>query len=99
MAGAVIERVGSATVDDDGFIHHDDRPSTFEAAEQIAGRRLDRRKSYAIIQGRVCESAEWTAQCSGCTPDFADRGFGCHECGYTGKRRRAMWVPIDGLEY
>jgi len=22
-------------------------------------------------------------------------GFGCHECGYTGKRRWSMWVPFN----
>ena len=66
-----------------------DDPSTFEAAEAIAGRRLDRRKNYAIIQGEVRQLATWTSTCSGC------EGSGCSECGYTGRRRGGMWVPLD----
>lgn len=26
--------------------------------------------------------------------DPGDRGSGCHECGYTGRRRNAQWVPL-----
>lgn len=52
----------------------------------------------------------WTDECTGCTEredghlvgryPFDEKakcyvGNGCHECGYTGKRRRAEWVPID----
>ena len=38
--------------------------------------------------------------CTGCneTPEFthaADRGMGCHECGYTGRRQMRHWVPFD----
>lgn len=92
MAGTVIERFGTST--DDGFVSHDDRPSTWEAAESIAGKRLDRRRNYAIINGALCESAEWTDRCSGCSGEYHESvGYGCHECGYTGKRRMAMWVP------
>jgi len=43
----------------------------------------------------------WADGCSGCTPSYeergggpGDRGIGCHECGYTGRRRHAMWVPL-----
>jgi len=51
----------------------------------------------------------WTDSCSGCT-ETSDGynvygypvdpkhgclvGGGCHECGYTGKRRNSMWVPF-----
>ena len=44
----VIHRHGHA-IDEDGYIHYDDRPATYEQAEKIAGRRLDRRRNYAII--------------------------------------------------
>lgn len=87
MAGTVIERHGH-TVDERGRIHYDDRPQSIEHAELIAGRRLDRRRNYAIINGEVCEAAWWTQECSGCD------GGGCDECGYTGKRRTGAWVPL-----
>lgn len=46
---------------------------------------------------------KWTELCSGCT-EWGDYGqargpFGCDECGYTGKRRREMWMPFDALDY
>ena len=80
-----------------------DKVSTYEQAETIAGRRLDRRKNYAIISGAVCESTEWTQPCSGCSCDTVDgypcgccdvRGAGCEECGYTGRSVQAFWVPL-----
>lgn len=83
---AVIKRFGTEVID--GFIKHDDRHSSFDEAERIAGRRLDRRKSYAIINGEVCESCTFTAECSGCD------GGGCFECGYKGKRVQSHWIPL-----
>lgn len=44
--------------------------------------------------------ARWTDACSGCTPSYEERGGGpplgggCFECGHTGRRRQAMWVPL-----
>jgi hypothetical protein len=40
-----------------------------------------------------------TEACWGCT-EFGDYGtqygpFGCEECGYTGRRRNAGWVPFE----
>lgn len=80
----------------DGQVH--DAPSTYDAAEAIAGHHLDRRKNYAIIWGDVCEVVQWSDSCSGCTESPEDlgrdfRGVGCRECGYTGRRRSAMFVP------
>lgn len=61
-------------------------------------------------EGHVVRS---TASCTGCT-EFGDcgslllgdvdeggsyRGVGCEECGYTGKRRRADWLPFDVPAY
>lgn len=44
--------------------------------------------------------ARWTRECSGCSCDCGD-GYGCShgaggcdECGYTGKRREEMWIPL-----
>jgi len=73
-----------------------DHPSTYEKAVVLSGRKLDRRKNYAIIHGEVMESAQWTAPCSGCHEGFfGDAGSGCHECGYTGKRINRMWVSLS----
>lgn len=76
-----------------------EEPSTYERADAIAGSRLDRRKNYAIIEGDVCEEVRWSLHCSGCTetPEStspAHRGAGCHECGYTGRTREAMFLPL-----
>ena len=93
---SVIERHGHS-IDDQGRIHYDDRPSTYEAAEQLAGRRLDRRRNYAIIDGRVAESARWSQACSGCYQGReieSGVGLGCSECGYTGRRQSGSWLPL-----
>ncbi len=95
---SVIERHGHS-IDDQGFIHFDDRPSTYERAEELAGCRLDRRCNYAIIDGQVCESAQWSAPCSGCHEGYdSGRGHGCRECGYTGMSRSGAWVPLTNNE-
>lgn len=89
---AVIERLGHS-IDAQGFIHYDERPSTYEAAEAVIGKRLDRRRNYAIVHGddrpEVCELAAWSSECSG------GDGRGCRECGYHGVSRRASWVPVS----
>lgn len=78
-------------------IIYDERPITWEAADAMAGKRLDRRRNYMVISGKVCESSDWSSPCSGCSDDFCSgRGGGCRECGYTGKRRDGMWIPVDG---
>jgi hypothetical protein len=94
---SVIERHGHH-IDERGFIHYDDRPTTYEAAEAIARKRLDRRRNYAIIEGDVCEAASWSQTCSGCSEGPDDAGHGCRECGYTGTTRESMWVPMNDIE-
>ena len=92
----VIERLGY-DVDDEGRIHYHEKPSSYEDAERIAGRRLDRRRNYAIIDGAVCELVSWTQRCSGCSPCDpynVGNGSGCEECGYTGKRRHYEWWAL-----
>lgn len=87
----VIERLGHS-IDAKGIIHYDERPSTYEAAEAIVGKRLDRRRNYAILHGddgrEVCEAISWSQKCSECYD-------GCSECGYQGAVRRSQWVPVD----
>lgn len=66
------------------------------------------RKAEKVINGEVCHIARWTSHCTGCLESneghhvgeypFDEKagchvGSGCHECGYTGKRRHEMWVP------
>lgn len=96
MAGSVIQRFGTST--DGGVIVHDDRPSSFEEAEKIAGRKLDRRKAYAIIEGEVCDMLSWSQACSGCYEGHnidSGIGVGCDECGHTGRRSRGQWMPLQ----
>lgn len=93
MTGSVIVRGETAIID--GRIHHDDQPLSWEDADERAGRRLDRRKAWAFVQGELCESVSWTQACSGCSYGFEDRGGGCDECGYHGRVRRGQWVPAQ----
>ena len=97
--GSVVVRYRTTVVS--GYIRHHERPSSFEQAEKITRRRLDRRKNYCIIRGKVCEAVEWSRCCSGCCegPEYGCkgercRGGGCGECGYTGRSRRGQWVPV-----
>jgi hypothetical protein len=68
------------------------------------------KKLQKVINGEVCEIARWTQTCSGCFnsedghpigeyPKDAKHGCfvgsGCDECGYRGKRRIEMWVPVS----
>lgn len=61
------------------------------------------------IDGELCRLAKWTDSCSGCFEfnegiglshwDMDKKhniylGSGCHECGYSGKKRHSMWVPV-----
>lgn len=88
---SVIERHGYS-LDDDGSIIYDDRRTTIKRAESLAGKRLDRRCSYAIVHGEVCRSVSFTQPCSGCYQ------YGCEECGYRGKVRQSHWLPLMAFE-
>ena len=72
------------------------REIDWREAERIAGRRVDRRRSYATtgdgkpdpISGALVFSlVRWSDECSGCD------GSGCRECGHAGRTRRAMYLP------
>lgn len=68
---------------------------TWERAEAIAGRRLDRRRVYGWNGAELAELGRWSEICSGCAIyGCVDTGCGCRECGYTGRRRYAFWVPV-----
>jgi hypothetical protein len=84
------------SIDPAGTIHYDDRPMSWADADARAGRRLDRRRSWAFVGGKLCSLIRWSTACSGCCEDVqADRGGGCSECGYHGRARGAMWFPDD----
>lgn len=99
--GNVIERLGHS-IDDDGRIHYDERQSSFEAADALAGRRVDRRRNYCIMDGKLHEAASWTQPCADCTDGGeypSGPGVGCSECGYHGVVRSGMWVEYEISEY
>lgn len=69
-----------------------------------------RRFKVVIREGFEGYVARATLSCSGChetcegysTGQYAydpkamcEVGFGCEECGYTGKRRHEYWIPFD----
>ncbi len=100
MAGRVIVRRGH-TISDDGVIDYDDTPIPWEEADRLAGQRVDRRRSYAFIDGQLHRSISYTAVCSGCSSGdpYDGRGGGCRECGHRGVRRHYVYVPDWVGEY
>lgn len=59
-----------------------------------------RRVLVVVVDGFDGYVVRHTQHCSGCTevPEMTsppDRGFGCEECGYTGRRRWEHWIPFD----
>lgn len=80
-----IERCETNIVD--GSIEHDDRPATWDRVDALIGKRADRRRSWAIIDGEACIAVKWIATCSGCD------GGGCQECGHHGVTRQSVWCP------
>lgn len=55
--------------------------------------------SGGSLKGDVFVIERWTQPCSGCSEYDAGHCIyeagGCHECGYTGKRREWMHMPIN----
>jgi hypothetical protein len=84
---------------------------TIEEAEKLAGKRLDRRRTWFLFDGDVCYDGKFVRPCSGCfeTGEYGSGsenypfdkkagchvGSGCEECGYTGKRRDGFPIPHD----
>ena len=74
----------------------------------------ERRKYRTLPDGKRVLVRKWlgvegyessyTSSCTGCTyvPENTggpERGAGCKECGYTGKRRTVFFVPFDEEQY
>lgn len=80
-------------------------PIGYDAVDAILDYLADRRRNYMVIDGVVHQMAAYTTPCSGCKCDgeypctcCRVAGAGCHECGYTGKRRVEYWVPVETME-
>ncbi len=65
--------------------------------EAITKYNLDRRRKWFAWYGNIVYSFNYSAPCSGCVDDgeysSSNKGTGCHECGYSGKRRSSVPVP------
>lgn len=97
MVALPIERL-STTVSEDGRIHHDERALTWAEADAKAGRRLDRRRLWAFVDGELCRLVRWSQICTGCSYDTdygSQKGGGCEECGYHGVVRNGQWVEDE----
>lgn len=58
--------------------------------EAVKALKLDRRRKYFEWSGKLVYNGYVTTPCSGCSEyneGCYDSSSGCHECGYTGKRR------------
>jgi hypothetical protein len=69
-------------------------------------RKLRDGKRVRVVEHLGVEGyiARWTHECSGCTTNGESGGskfgpFGCHECGYTGRRRNETFIPFDPAAY
>lgn len=67
----------------------------------VVRHKLDRRKVYAESWGMLCTDEKVTLPCTGCSCDgeypcscCQERGAGCEECGYTGKRVVHFPAPV-----
>ena len=93
--GSVIEYLGHIVLN--GRSVRDECPSSFERAENMVGRHLDRRRSYAIFGDELREVATWSRACLECYEGGYDKltscGPGCEYCGFTGRRRKTVWLP------
>lgn len=88
------------------------KPITARQAEKLRGCRLDRRMKYAVHNRQVFSLGTWVQSCSGCHetmdgheihPVTRDKngvvlGGGCSECGYQGKVRVSMWLPLSDVD-
>lgn len=89
--GVVVEIIGSSVVD--GFLLVHTKPSSHEAAELLAGHRLDRRHNYAVHRGTVYVRVGWETSCVHCRATGLPR---CRLCSRPGVTRNAEWaLPVD----
>jgi hypothetical protein len=92
--------IAGQVIEPDGTVRLDGREVPFDEADKIAGVRLERCKDYAVIDGVVCEAAEFVQACPACYEgdDLIDEtGCGCHECGHTGRMTMSLWIPLPTL--
>ena len=66
-----------------------------------------KRRRVVINEGHEGFIGRWVDSCTGCHASGdgciydwdpktkCELGWGCDECGYTGKVRHAMWIPFD----
>jgi hypothetical protein len=73
----------------------------FETIEDaVRELKLDRRRKYFVWCGELIYAHKYTAPCSGCSCDCSDghgcnhKNSGCEECGYTGKRKSSVPIPV-----
>lgn len=83
-----------------GHIHYNEIPITWDHADELAGFRLDRRRRWCFIDGKPFYSVSWSQHCSGCTqyPEMSDppeKGLGCSECGYQGRVKASAFIPYS----
>ena len=67
--------------------------------EAVSTLKLDRRRKYIQLNEGLFYSQKYSHPCSGCTetPEMTnspERGSGCHECGYNGRVRDAVPIPV-----
>ncbi len=75
-------------------------PAIFSSVEEaVRILKLDKRYRWEESDGELIRWHKYTSNCSGCSCDCSDGhgcnhgNSGCHECGYTGKRRNFVPIP------
>ena len=69
----------------------------------IAAHKLDRRFKYSLYVDTLVTDVYITEACTGCNEhgeyeNGPSIGAGCHECGYTGKRRNCYPNAVEAKE-
>lgn len=74
-------------------------PTVFDTVEQaVEMMKLDRRHKWEEFCGELVYPYKYSHACSGCTEQkemqaSPQKGCGCDECGYTGRKRDIVPVP------
>jgi hypothetical protein len=68
--------------------------------DAIYSLKLDRRRKWYEFYGELIYNHKYAYPCTGCTDTkemqpLPERGSGCHECGYKG--RRIGYVPVPAF--
>lgn len=74
---------------------------SYDKAEKMLGRKLDRRRNYYIEDGKLFKSEFVYISCAVCLDEGSwigdqlrePKGKGCPACGYKGYRHRKMLFP------